>query len=70
LWIQVKLNILYVIFLSFYAKAHDAAIVAECAGRQGKQWDAHDYLFNHSRQLGDSVFDKIIEKLSLDKKQF
>jgi len=56
--------------LSFHAKARDAAIVAECSGKQGKQWDAHEYLFNNSRQLGDDTFNKLVEEFSLDKKQF
>lgn len=47
--------------LSFHAKARDAAIVSECAGKQGKQWDAHEYLFDNSRQLGDDTFNKLAE---------
>jgi protein-disulfide isomerase len=33
--------------------ARQAAIVAECAGRQGKFWEIHDLLYEHQREWGD-----------------
>jgi len=56
--------------LSFHAKARDASIVAECAGKQGKQWPAHEFLFANSRQLGDATFDIMIKKFALNKTEF
>jgi len=56
--------------LSFHAQARNAAVVAECAGKQGKQWLAHEYLFENSRQLGDDFFDGIVDEFGLNKIQF
>lgn len=56
--------------LSFHAQARSAAIVAECAAKQGKQWQAHELLFANSTQLADKFFNSMADKLALDKTQF
>ncbi|MBI3554544.1 MAG: thioredoxin domain-containing protein [Elusimicrobia bacterium] len=35
--------------------ARQAAIIAECAGRQGKFWETHDLLYEHQREWADLV---------------
>ena len=56
--------------LNFHAQARNAAIVSECAGKQGQLWPVHEYLFQNSRQLGEATFDNVVTKFGLNKEQF
>jgi len=40
--------------LQMHSRARDAAVAAECAGRQGKFWPVHDALFDHQRAWPDA----------------
>jgi predicted DsbA family dithiol-disulfide isomerase/uncharacterized membrane protein len=50
-----------------HAEACAAAVAAECAGREGKFWEYHDYLFEHGAALGHVA---IAAKLGLDVARF
>jgi protein-disulfide isomerase len=56
--------------LSFHKNAHDAALAAAAADRQGKFWEMHDLLFQMTaaRQLGN--YDALAQQLGLDVQQF
>ena len=56
--------------LSFHAQAKNAAIVAECAGKQGKQWPVHEYLFDNMRQFNDKFFAGVAREFQLDETKF
>lgn len=56
--------------LDFHAQAEGAAIVAYCAGDQGKYYEMHDLLFKNSKKLGDGLYDKLAMDLKLDQDKF
>lgn len=56
--------------LGFHKEAKQAAIVADCAGEQGKYWEMHKRLFAGAKQLGDRYFIESAEKLDLDFDKF
>jgi protein-disulfide isomerase len=47
--------------------AKRAAIMAECARRQGKFWPVHDALFGRSGALGERVFDAVIMDVGMSR---
>lgn len=62
----------------FHEWAKDAAVAAECAGKQGNFWDFHDRLYNSQGQWASlkekaqvrEIFLKYAEDLSLEKSAF
>lgn len=57
---------------SLKAKMHEnacfAAMIAECAGKQDRFWQANDYLFAEARSLGSRSNAEIARDLGLDRK--
>lgn len=56
--------------LPFHEEAVPAALVARCAGAQGKFWEMHDRLFASQRELGDATYAKLAGELKLDMAAF
>lgn len=56
--------------LSFHSKAKGAAIAANCAGEQGAYWKMKESLFANQSQLGDPLYGKLAQELSLDSRRF
>lgn len=57
--------------LSMHAEAFDAAVAANCAGKQGQFWDALDVLFDNQSNLKTQRAKVILDKaLSLDTEKF
>lgn len=56
--------------LDFHPNAKPAAIVANCAGAQGKYFEAHHYLFENFKDLGEGLYEKLATTLALDKAKF
>lgn len=56
--------------LGFHQNAKGAANAANCAGDQGKYWEFNEELWNIQRQLSDSNYIKIAEKLQLNMDDF
>lgn len=56
--------------LPFHEKAKPAAKAALAAGKQGKFWEMHDQLFKNQGALGDELFAKLAQDLSLDMAKF
>lgn len=52
--------------LPVHAHARPAAQAANCAQRQGKFWEMHDWLFAHQAALDESAFARAGRDLSLD----
>ncbi len=52
--------------LSFHPEAVNAAVAAECAGRQGKFWDYADKLIENQSTLGADLYKKLATDLGLD----
>jgi protein-disulfide isomerase len=50
--------------------ALDAAVAAECAGDQGRFWDAHDRIFADQTALSAEVLDGFPQAWSLDRVRF
>ncbi len=46
--------------------ARPAAEASVCAGKQGKFWEMHDWLFTHQKELGRETIDKQAAELGLD----
>ncbi len=55
--------------LDFHLRAFDAAVAAQCAGRQGSFWEYHDLIFAHLRYTPDD-FRRYAETLGLDRAAF
>ena len=53
--------------LAFHKKAVPAAIAANCAGEQGKYWEAHDFLFENPDKLDTTAIVAASGELGLDK---
>jgi predicted DsbA family dithiol-disulfide isomerase/uncharacterized membrane protein len=51
-------------------RSEDAAVAAECAGRQGKFWEFHDALMKEEGQLGGVNFLELGKKVGLDEKEY
>lgn len=49
-----------------HPEAIPAAIVAECAGKQGKYWEMHDGLFENHRNLGEETYKKLAKNINLN----
>jgi protein-disulfide isomerase len=56
--------------LDFHQNAKPAALAANCAGEQGKYFDAHNYLFENYASLGEDLYAKMVDTLKLDKAKF
>jgi protein-disulfide isomerase len=56
--------------LDFHPHAKPAAIAANCAGEQGKYFEAHNYLFENYKDLGEPLYGKLVDSLKLDKARF
>ena len=52
--------------LPFHPLARPAALAAIAAGHQGKFWQMHDKMFEHSQELDESHFFKWAKQLGLD----
>lgn len=52
--------------LSSHEYAFEAAVAAECAGRQGKFKSYHNLLFDHQEQLGDLQYDNLALEAGID----
>jgi len=52
--------------LSFHPEAVNAAVAAECAGRQGKFWEYGDKLIENQETLGEDLYKKLATDLGLD----
>ncbi len=50
----------------FHTLACEAAVAAECAGRQGKFWQYHDLLFEHQKRLEEKRLRDFARDLRLD----
>jgi uncharacterized membrane protein/predicted DsbA family dithiol-disulfide isomerase len=50
----------------FHESACQAALIAECAGRAGRFWEANDYLFGSSNSLDTQSTEEIAADLKLD----
>lgn len=50
--------------------AQAAAEAAECAGRQGRFWRMHDWLFRDGVSLGDALSAGAVENVGLDMVEF
>jgi protein-disulfide isomerase len=48
-----------------HADAESAAETAEFAGARGKFWEMHDLLFENQERLGEALYSKLAEQLSL-----
>lgn len=44
-----------------------AAMVAHCAGKQGKYWEMQELLFTEQARVGDELYAELAEELRLDK---
>jgi protein-disulfide isomerase len=53
--------------LPFHQKALPAAVAANCAGEQGKYWEAHDFFFENPDKLDTDSFLASAQELGLDK---
>jgi protein-disulfide isomerase len=56
--------------LSIHDHARKAAEAAECAGRQGKFWEFHDWAFEHQQELDVTSVRGAAEQLRLDLPSF
>jgi protein-disulfide isomerase len=56
--------------LDFHQQAKPAAIAANCAGEQGKYFEAHHYLFENYSSLGEELYGKLVTTLKLDKAKY
>jgi protein-disulfide isomerase len=56
--------------LSFHGQAESAAVVARCAGKQGKFWEMQHALFETKQPLGGVLYRNLASKLNLDAKEF
>ncbi|MGQ0793153.1 MAG: DsbA family protein [Deltaproteobacteria bacterium] len=56
--------------LAFHQKARPAAIVANCAGEQGKYWEANDFLFKNPDKLDIAAALGSAGELGLDYAKF
>lgn len=56
--------------LDFHPNAMPAAIAANCAGAQGKYFEAHNFLFENSAALGEETYKKMVDKLKLNVADF
>ncbi len=56
--------------LPFHKNSVPAAIAANCAGVQGKYFEAHNYLFEHHTQLNEDTYKGLAETLKLDATAF
>lgn len=56
--------------LAFHDQAKQAAIAANCAGRQKAFWKMHNELFDKQRELGPGLYQKLAKDLKLNGKKF
>ncbi len=56
--------------LGFHSEGKPAAVVAECAAKQGKFWAMHQLLAQHSKELSADLYTSLAQKLELNIKQF
>lgn len=56
--------------LAIHKSARKAAEGAECAGRQGRFWQFHDWAFEHQAELGQTNLADAASTLGLDAKLF
>lgn len=56
--------------LEEHYRSQDAAVAAECAGRQGKFWEYHDALMKHDGRLGGVNFIETATSLGIDEKKY
>lgn len=56
--------------LRMHPQAVPAAMVAHCAGAQGRFWDMHDALFAHQGRLGQNLYPELARQLNLDEAKF
>lgn len=54
----------------YHTQAKDAAVAANCAGKQGRYWEMHDALFQREGALNPSVYEDIAGALKLDLAKF
>jgi protein-disulfide isomerase len=53
-----------------HLSATKAAVVADCAGRQGRFWEMHDRLFANPKNLGDQALRSHADAVGLDEPSF
>jgi protein-disulfide isomerase len=51
---------------TMHPQAHDAALAAVAAGRQGRFWDMHELLLRNSRVLQPSLYTLLAHQIGLD----
>lgn len=56
--------------LSFHPRAKPAAVVAHCAGHQGKFWHMYSKLFENQQKLGDEDFVKYAKDIGVYNKKY
>jgi protein-disulfide isomerase len=56
--------------LDFHPHAKPAAVAANCAGEQGKYFEAHHFLYENYKDLGEPLYAKLADNLKLDKARF
>lgn len=56
--------------LDFHPEALPAAKAAMAAGKQGKFWEMHDYLFDNQKSLKSDFYPEAAKKLNLDVAKF
>jgi protein-disulfide isomerase len=65
-----KIRLVYLdLPLEMHPEAFEAAVAAQCAGRQGKFWEYHDQIFTHLRYSRDE-FLRYAGTLGLDRAAF
>ncbi len=50
--------------------SYNASLAAECAKEQGMYWEYHDYLYEHSDQMGSQYLKEYAKLLGLDSESF
>lgn len=56
--------------LGFHPLAMPAAVVANCAGKQGKYWEMNDFLFKNPANLQETAMLVYVKELGLDYDKF
>lgn len=56
--------------LNFHPQAIPAAWAANCAGAQGKYFEAHNFLYENHATLSEDLYTKMVNTLQLDKSKY
>jgi len=67
---RVQLAFVHVPLERVHRTALNAAVVADCAGKQGRFWEAHDLLFQNAKSLASSGPEFVVAGLQMDRSSF